>query len=198
MTSRTRLSFDERRKQIRLAAEKQLLSSRTLPLNMSELAGKLGVSKALIYRYFPDQRDMMDHILQVRLGELLESVRLAGTQATDPLDGFLRISLAYFEQIAEIGPVIRFILREPFMKHALSKETFELLGKLSADGIFRLSSKTGTEGDQVSIAYYLLIAITEETGTHVWQSKLDRELGRSICRELIEAAAIKLSQTSGG
>lgn len=196
MTSRTRLSFDERRKQLRLEAEKQLLTSRTLPLNMSELAGQLGVSKPLIYRYFPDQRDMMDHILQVRLGELLQSVRHAGSQANDPLDGFLRITLAYFEQVAEIGPVVRFILREPFMKNALSKDTYDLLDQLSADGIFRLSSKTGTEGDEVSIAYYLLIAITEETGTHVWQGKLDHELGRSICRELIEAAAIKLSETA--
>jgi AcrR family transcriptional regulator len=79
----TRLDVDERRRRL-LEAGAQLFTRHAYDeLSMARIAREAGISKALLYHYFPSKRDFFVATLQEKAGELSARVTAAAAGAPD-------------------------------------------------------------------------------------------------------------------
>jgi AcrR family transcriptional regulator len=106
---RARLDVEERRRQL-VALGMDLFSQRTYDeVSIDELAQEAGISKGLLYHYFPTKRDFYIATVREAARQLLE--RTATPEGMDPLDR-LRAGLdAYIEYVAKHGKPYEALLR---------------------------------------------------------------------------------------
>jgi AcrR family transcriptional regulator len=99
--TRIRMSTDDRREQL-LSAGVELLQRRTHEeLSIEEIAEAAGVSKGLLYHYFPTKKDFLVAAIERGQRELAERLRPdPGLPAEDALDASLDGFLDYVEEHA--------------------------------------------------------------------------------------------------
>jgi AcrR family transcriptional regulator len=90
----TRLDVDERRRQLLELGARLFTSHRYSELSMARIAAEAGISKALLYHYFPSKQDFFRATLAQAADELQERIApdpgLAAAQQLDAsLDAFL-------------------------------------------------------------------------------------------------------------
>jgi AcrR family transcriptional regulator len=90
----TRLDVDERRRQLLELGARLFTSHRYSELSMARIAAEAGISKALLYHYFPSKQDFFRATLARAADELQERIApdpgLAAAQQLDAsLDAFL-------------------------------------------------------------------------------------------------------------
>ncbi len=86
---RTRLSPEQRQAQILEATAALVLHDGLASLTMADIAQAAGVSKALIYAYFPNMTELL-HAVYVRETELLHSQHLTALQAPHSFEEMVR------------------------------------------------------------------------------------------------------------
>jgi AcrR family transcriptional regulator len=106
---RTRLDVEERRQQL-VALGTELFSQRTYDdVSIDELAQEAGISKGLLYHYFPSKRHLYVETVREAARQLLE--RTATPEGMDPLDR-LRAGLdAYIDYVTRHGKPYQALLR---------------------------------------------------------------------------------------
>ena len=104
-----RLRSDDRRALL-LQLGRRLFSERAYDdFSMDDLAAAAGVSKGLLYHYFPSKRDFYVAVLRASVAEMLE---VTATDATQAAEVQLRAGLrAYLEYVASHASVYRTVLR---------------------------------------------------------------------------------------
>lgn len=107
--ARVRLDVDERRRQL-VALGIELFSERTYDeVSIDELAQEAGISKGLLYHYFPTKRHFYVETVREAARQLLE--RTATAEGIEPLDR-LRAGLdAYIEYVSKHGKPYHALLR---------------------------------------------------------------------------------------
>jgi AcrR family transcriptional regulator len=183
-TARTRLAPQERIEQILAAAAEIIVDQGVLPISLETVAQRLGVSKGLIYSYFPTQFDLANRLLETHLVGLAREVEQVLT-LDDPRDAADRCAGVYFEHVARDGPLPRILLGDPFLAGRLDPamtRTYErVMGRLAR----RLRSTYRLPSRESVAALITLAAIPEELGTLVFLKRLDPRLGREMCREML-------------
>ncbi|HEY2204807.1 MAG TPA: TetR/AcrR family transcriptional regulator [Pseudonocardia sp.] len=96
---RQRLSVDHRREHL-LRVGLELLSTREDTPAVAEIARAAGVSKGLLYHYFPDKEDFLSAVLRRAAGEMREATattpgRSMADQVGEAVDGFLGYAEAH-------------------------------------------------------------------------------------------------------
>jgi len=106
---RARLEVEERRRQL-LALGMELFSQRTYDdVSIDELAQEAGISKGLLYHYFPSKRHLYVETVREAARQLLE--RTATPETMDPVER-LRAGLdAYVDYVARHGKPYQSLLR---------------------------------------------------------------------------------------
>jgi AcrR family transcriptional regulator len=96
-----RLASEERRALLVAAAEETFASRGYTQAGLAEVATLAGVSKTLLYHYFPDGRpELYREVVERLVGELLDEVRAAvrAPMSTERrIDALMRALLSYFE-----------------------------------------------------------------------------------------------------
>ncbi|MEU3841038.1 helix-turn-helix domain-containing protein [Streptomyces sp. NPDC028635] len=99
MPPRRRLTPDERRAELLAVAARQFAERPYDEVLMEDVAERAGVSRALLYRYFPSKRDLFAALYRQVADRLLDLTRL------DPADGLadqlaqgLDVHIAYFAE----------------------------------------------------------------------------------------------------
>lgn len=77
MTARRRLVPDERRSQLLDVGAQEFAARAYEDVRMADVAARAGVSRGLVYRYFPAKRDLFAAIYRRASDRLLESTELA-------------------------------------------------------------------------------------------------------------------------
>jgi len=187
-TGRARLAPEVRRAQILDAAEALLQVQGGLPLPMDELSRTAGVSKALVYAYFPDQHALANAMLARRFDALAaQGISEAAAQA-DVATAALACADLYFAQVAEAGPVVHIVLRDPFMAGRVDADIVRVRDRLSrrlaraARRSLRLSAK------EAVAALSLMTTIPEEAGRLTFAGDLTPERGRELTARLVAAS----------
>ena len=85
----TRLDVDARRRQLLERGAELFAVHAYDELTMAQIATQAGISKALLYHYFPGKRDFFMATLQEKAAELSATVEAAGDAPEAQLDAFL-------------------------------------------------------------------------------------------------------------
>ena len=106
---RARLDVEERRRQL-VALGIELFSQRPYDeVSIEELAQEAGISKGLLYHYFPTKRHFYIETVREAARQLLEKTATAGDM--DPLDRLRRGLDAYIDYVAKHGKPYEALLR---------------------------------------------------------------------------------------
>ena len=110
-----RLAPEERRALIIGAAEETFASRGYTQAGLAEVAALAGVSKTLLYHYFPDGRpELYREVMERLVGQVVDAVRVAvhaPTSVDRRLDDLVAALLTYFEQNAD---AYRLLILEPW------------------------------------------------------------------------------------
>jgi AcrR family transcriptional regulator len=192
MTKRSRLAPEARRDLILAAARPLVLEQGYLPLASEALSRAAGVSKALVYAYFPTPAALYNTLVERGFAALAEA-GLETAASKDPiLEAALGASEVYFEHVAKAGPLIHVILRDRFMRGRLGAPNRAFRDRIARSLARKARRQLGLRSKDAVAAMNLILAIPEETGRLVWQGELDRERGRELCRLLVESGVASL------
>lgn len=184
----TRVAAEVRRRQIVDAAAKLLLEQGYLPLPVDGLARAVGVSKALVYRLFPDQDGLIDAVLAREL-DALEAAGIGAAAAGADLEtAAVAAGSTYFAHVARHGPVAHYVLRDLRYRRRVRRDL-----AARRDAIMRRLARLarrelGLPAREAVAALNLALTIPEEAGRLVWRGDLAMAAGEELCRRLIGAS----------
>jgi AcrR family transcriptional regulator len=188
---RTRLTPEARRGQLVDAAAALALEQGFLPAPPERLAQAIGVSKALVYAYFPTQHDLFNAVLARALGDLPELEAAAST--TSLAAAAERCASLYFDHVAANGPLIHLILRDPYMaghidvaSRTFRDRTIRRLAR-AARRELALTSK------EIVAAINLILTIPEHAGSMAWRGEMEVGSARALCRQLVASSLAALA-----
>jgi len=185
---RSRLTPEVRREQIAEAAARLVLDQGHLPLSLEALARSAGVSKALIYAYFPSQHALFNTLLSREFEVLAARGVIDASRGTSLNQASLDCALIYFEHVASTGPLIHIILRDAYMAGHVEAQVAGFRDRIILR-IARLARRDLQLSAKENIAAVnLIITIPEEAGRLVHGKELSLERGRSLCRQLLLAS----------
>lgn len=188
MSKGGRLSAELRRRQILDAARRALLAQGYLPLALERLAADVGVSKALIYSYFPDQTELFNAILAEDFARL-EAAGLGGAADLADLEAAAQACAEiYFRHICAHGPAIHVILRDQYMRRRLDRAVAAARDRIALRLARRAARVFGLPPAEAVGAFTLALAVPEEAGRLVWQGEIAAESGLELCQRLAVAA----------
>lgn len=198
MAPRQRLSAEVRRRQILDAAKDLVLAQGYLPLPLEALAARVGVSKGLIYEYFPTQADLFNALLgeeeaAIEAGGLAEAVAhgdlVTAAQACADL---------YLRHVAQRGPVAHFILRDAYMAGRLTPEVVRVRDRFLRAFARRARRELELPAAEALGTVLLVQAIPEEMGRLAWQDDMPLDRGRELTEQLVASAIAALRPARSG
>ncbi|MDD3836824.1 MAG: TetR/AcrR family transcriptional regulator [Phenylobacterium sp.] len=179
-----RLAPEARRGLLLDVAAARLLEQGVLPLPVQELADAAKVSKALVYRYFPEPPDLYNALLARDLGRLAKD-GISAALERDPLEAAVADAAeAYYRHVAAHGPLAQLILRDRFMRGRVSGSAARLRDRLVGKLARRLRHELGLSIREAVATIGVGLTMPEECGRLAFQGELDVERGALVCREL--------------
>jgi AcrR family transcriptional regulator len=192
---RVRLSAEVRRDQLVQAASRLALKQGYLPLSLERLASEAGVSKALIYGYFPSQHDLFNAVLAEQFSGLQAAGLETASQAVELEPAALGCADIYLRHVARAGPIAHIILRDLYMARRVRPELAAFRDRIA----LRLARLTRAElklpPEEAVAAITLVTTIPEETGRLIWQGDLDLESGLALGERLVRSSLAALRPT---
>jgi AcrR family transcriptional regulator len=190
--SRQRLSPAVRRSQILDAAAAIVVRQGYLPVSIEQLGKAAGVSKALVYTYFPTQVDIFNALLERELTALLASGLDTASRVRDLEQAAVLSAMLYFEHVAHNGPLLHILVDDRYMRGRgdprLSRLRMAVLRRLVRLALTTLSIPTR----EALAAAQMMISIPEESGRMVFHQELEPGVARQICHSLIVSALVAL------
>lgn len=187
-----RLSRAVREQQIIDGAAELVVEHGCLPLPLETLGQRVGVSKALVYAYFPTQQDLANRILSAHLERMDQAVE-AAFAAGSPGEIALRCAEAYFDHVAGHGRLLHLLLSDPMATGAAAPDVRRLYGRIMRRLSAGLRDGFGVTSRDCIAAVQILAALAEDAGEQVFSGRLDRDLGRRLAREMTDGALSGLS-----
>jgi AcrR family transcriptional regulator len=183
----TRSSRDERKAELLGHAASAILAQGGLPLSYDQLAGAAGVSKALVYNYFPSQIALGLALVEEELAgvDREELRRLAAIE--DPMDAARACAHFYFDIVVDRGPLLHMLLADPLLNQGKSAHPAARSGLLLLPLVRRLRRAFGISAREANIIVQLLVTLPEEAGKQVFQGHATRERARRLCGDTVAA-----------
>lgn len=182
---RARLPPHVRRDEILDAAEALVQAHGGLPLPLDGLARLAQVSKSLIYAYFPSQHDLANALLARRFEVMLATGLMGAAEEADPVAAAQACAELYFHEVAQAGPVVHIILREPFMDGQVDRAVLAI-----RDRVARRLARHARRGLRLSpkeavAALSLMTTIPEEAGRMAHDGELTLDQARDLTSRLV-------------
>jgi len=179
-----RLPPQERRDLLLDVAAERVLEQGVLPIAIEELAQAAKVSKALIYRYFPDSRDLYNALLERALDQVAGALD-AAVEATDLATAAGAVAEVYYRHVARSGPLIQIILRDRFMAGHVSRRAAAVRARVTRRLARKARDAFGLDLRETVACVSIGMTMPEECGRLAFQGELDLERGALLCRELV-------------
>lgn len=181
--ARARLDVDERRRQL-LALGTSLFGSRPYDeVSIDEVARAAGISKGLLYHYFPTKRDFYVATVREAATQLI-----ARTKTPDHMGSLdrLRAGLdAFFDYVTEHGPAYENLMRSGI---GADTEVAKILDETREAFSARLVEKLEVRSELARLALRGWVGFVEAT-TLGWLGARDR-VSREALRDMVMRVAI--------
>ncbi len=163
---------------------------------MEEFAKGAGVSKALLYVYFPSQHDLFNALLDRGVADLQAAGLEAASKMGDLETRACACAELYFRYVAQNGPLLHIILRDRFMAGAVSGAMARARDQVANALAREVRRRHGLRAREAVAAVSIAIALPEECGRLVFRGDLELERGAELCRQLILGATDALARSS--
>jgi AcrR family transcriptional regulator len=169
-------------------AEAMVRRSAALPLPLGEIGEAMGVSRSLVYAYYPDS----DTLIAALLGRHLDALDGAGL-STVVSTGALRdratgAAALYLRHVADRGNVIHNILRDVPHGVCLSPATVMRRNRLLRPLAAAARQELRLTPHEAITLVEILAAIPEDLGRSVHRGDLGLEGAIATCERLVSAA----------
>jgi AcrR family transcriptional regulator len=192
LAPRQRLSAEVRRRQILDAAAALVLEQGHLPLSLERLAGRVGISKGLIYEYFPIQPDLFNALLVEEQAALRAEGMPDTAEDVGGRSAAHHCADVYLRHIASAGPLAHFILRDAYMAGHVDPAAVRLRDRLIRGFARRARLELRLPTPEAIAAVLLVLAIPEEMGRLVWQGEIPLETARQLLAQLVTSSVTAL------
>jgi TetR/AcrR family transcriptional regulator, fatty acid biosynthesis regulator len=192
---RTRKTPEARRAEILDAAARIVLAEGISAVSMERLGRDSGISKALVYNYFPSRDHLLAALLEREQAELRER-GLGGAQAAKDFPELIRLTTRpYLEQVRSRGALIAALLADPSVSKLMEEEN--RIGRERTRRYFIRHARKAYNLPEAAAAHAvdLLWAITDEAGRQLARGAISIEEAEDYCVILISGGLQRLAQT---
>lgn len=194
---RRRLDPQVRRDLILDEAARVVLEEGLSAVSMEGIGRAAGVSKALVYNYFPSKPALLSELLIREYRNFRTRARAAAEGATD-FESLIRLTTrAYLEHVAQHGALIQKLLGEPAAAQAI--RSAEALGRESTVNFFgrEVEREFGLPVETATTVSDLLMGLTSAAGDHLIRYGDDLAQVEDIVIEMIMAALRQVAAARG-
>ena len=191
---RTRLTPEVRRSQILDEAAKLVIEEGLSAVSMETVGRICGISKALVYNYFPSRDLLLAALLQREQNELRDRGMRSALQAKSFADLIRQTTRLYLEQTQARGALIQALLSDPSVARLMEEEN-----RNERDRTIRYFVREGRceYGLTLPIAIAvvdMLMAVTDQAGKQTSAGSLDIDTAEEMCVALITGGLERLSE----
>ncbi len=195
-TKRTRLTPQARRDQILDRAAELVLADGLAAISMDGVARAAGVSKGLVYNYFPDRQALFAALLQREQRDLNDRGMRGALAASDFADLIRRTTGLYLRQTEARGALIAALLADPGVARLM-----EAQDRVDREQAFRFFVRAtrrayGLPLPTAIAAVDLLWAVTDRAGQLVGQGLMGAEEATEMCVSLFVGGLAELSRAA--
>lgn len=193
---RTRLTPEARRDQILDRAAELVLTDGLAAISMEGVARAAGVSKGLVYNYFPDRQALFAALLQREQRDLNDRGMRGALAASDFADLIRRTTGLYLRQTEARGALIAALLADPGVARLM-----EAQDRVDREQAFRFFVRAtrrayGLPLPTAIAAVDLLWAVTDRAGQLVGQGLMGAEEATEMCVSLFVGGLAELSRAA--
>ena len=177
---RQRLAPQERAGQILDVAAKLILAEGFNEVSMERLGRDAGVSKALVYNYFPNQTDLLKALLEREIELLNERQIEQIRQAKDIRDLLMRTTRTYVEHVRERGPLLQRLWAEAAVARTIAIKYLEQREQTKGYFAHRVAKEYGLPHAVALTAVDMQMALTEAAAQHLSHTNHEVEFAVEI------------------
>jgi AcrR family transcriptional regulator len=182
---RTRLAPEARREQILDEAARLILAEGLSAVSMERVARDAGISKGLVYNYFPTREALLTALLNREQTELRDRGMASALRAESYVDLIRQTTRLYLEQTRDRGALIAALLSDPSVANLMAEEN-----RADRDRTVRYFVRATRRAYDLPLplaiaTVELLSAVTDRAGKLVADGSLDVESATELCVELI-------------
>ncbi len=193
--TRRRLSRDERRAQLIEVGRRQVEASSFDELSTDAVADEAGISRGLLFHYFPTRRDFLVVLAEDASEELLALT--APDEALDPVARLRQGLEAFVGYVAERRELYLALIRGAAGGGVEMQEVFDRTRAVLAGRILDgLGLRPGEPGDPLRVAARGYIAFVEEAVV-TWLRAGEGRMARDQLIDLLEEAGLSLLGAAG-
>jgi len=182
---RQRLAPAERAGQILDFAARLIIDEGLTELSMERLGREAGISKALIYNYFPNRHDLLRALLEREMEVLRERQLEQIRAATDFRDLVYRTTRTYVAQVKERGALLQRLWAETAVARTVADENVRKREEALRFMVRQVVKVYGLPKDVATSAVDMGMAMTEAAAQHLPSSHNDVDFATNICVSLL-------------
>jgi AcrR family transcriptional regulator len=199
---RQRLAPEERAGQILDFAARLIIEDGLTELSMERLGREAGISKALIYNYFPNRNDLLRALLEREMEVLRERQREQTRAATDFRDLVYRTTRTYVAQVRERGALLQRLWAEPAVARSVADQNVRKREEALRFMVHEVVKVYKLPKDVATSAVDMGMVMTEAAAQQRPSSRNDVDFATNICVSLLigglEALALEHAKPAPG
>lgn len=194
---RIRLAPEVRREQILDQAAHLILAEGLYAVSMERLARDIGISKGLVYNYFPTRDALLTALLNREQAELRDRGMASALEAESFEDLIRQTTRLYLEQTRDRGALIAALLADPSVALLMEAENRADRERTVRYFVRAARREYGLPLPVAISAVEMVSAITDQAGRLVADGQLDVETATGMCVALITGGLQSLGRSHG-
>ncbi len=191
---RTRLSPEARRTQILDETARIVLEEGLTAVTMERLGRETGVSKALVYNYFPSREALLANLLKREQDDLNNRGIEKALQARSFEDLIRQTTRLYLEHTSERGALIQALLADPSVARLMEVDNAAGLDRTVRYFVKETRREYGLSLETAVVAVQLLMSMTDRAGKLVAEGMVDIPTAEEMCVQIITAGGRRLAE----
>lgn len=191
---RQRLAPEARAAQILDVAARLLLEEGFTEVSMERLGREAGISKALVYNYFPNRNDLLRALLEREIGALRASQATAVKAAESFEDLIRRTTRLYIETMHTRGALLRKLWAEPAVARQMAEDQVHRRDEAMRYLARRVAREYDLPQPVALSAVNMQMAMTEAAAQQPQRSDADVDEATEICVTLLLGGLERLSR----
>lgn len=192
---RKRLNPQVRRDLILDEAARIVVEEGVSGVSMERLGREAGISKALVYNYFPSRQALLSELLLREYRRFQAHAREAKAGVQDFAALVRSTTRAYLQHVAERGVLIQRLMNEPAVSAAVRSVDAEGRGATVAFFSQQIKEAFGIDLTTAAMVSDLLMGLTGAAGDYLFRTGGDLDQVEEMVVEMIMAALRQVART---